>query len=96
MPAIRVADPFTVDAVGNREPVVASGPCRYITIRQDPNETLAKYYVSDLESGGTPLEKWPGESHTFLSSSGLFQEGDIVGYVETASGSITMQQEEGL
>lgn len=96
MPALRIKTPFSVDAVGSREAVAALGPCRWIQIRQDPSETLAKYYISDVASGGQRIEKWPGEMHTFSNNAGLFQTGDIVGYVETASGSMTMQQEEGL
>lgn len=96
MPALRVKTPFSVDAAGSREAVSALGPCRFITIRQDPSETLAKFYVSDVASGGQRIEKWPGEGHIFSNPVGLFQAGDIVGYVETASGTITMQQEEAI
>lgn len=94
MPALTVKLPYTVDATGNRESVSASRPCRWVTVRQDPSETPVEYFVSDVPSGGNKLRKYPAEFHTFTNATGLFQAGEIVGYVEAASGSFTMQQEE--
>ncbi len=95
MASSRPAAPVTIDAVGNREAITASTQCREIRVRQRTSETQALYYYSDVASGGNRNEKYPAESHTFTKASGaLFDVGEVAGYLEADSGSMTMEVEE--
>ena len=97
MPAVRIAAPFVVDAVGDREAVAASGACIWIKVRQEPPNPIAIPFVSDSPSGGNEVRLYEGESYLFeVAGDRLIQPGEIVGYIRVASGTATFSQEEGL
>ncbi len=86
---------FTVDNVGNPEPVTAQGPCRKIIVREQGAAGTTDYFVRQPTSTSPQVRKVAGESTLFDAGQGnLFQTGQIVGYLETVSGTVTFSQEE--
>ena len=85
---------FTVNDVGDPEPVIATIDCREIVIGEDPSVSgwpTIGYKVTGTLAGSTAIEKAPGVTFKFISTVNHppFKTGDIVGYVETLSGSTT-------
>ncbi len=86
---------FSVDNVGNPEPVTAQGPCRKIIVREQGAAGTTDYFVRQPTNTSAQVRKVAGESTLFEAAPGnLFQTGQIVGYVETVTGSVTFSQEE--
>lgn len=86
---------FSVDNVGNPEPVTAQGPCRKIIVREQGAAATTDYFVRQPTNTSPQVRKVSGESTLFDTGEGnLFQTGQIVGYVETVSGTVTFSQEE--
>jgi hypothetical protein len=86
---------FTVDAVGDDEPVIAQSPCFRITIFEDAQAGTANYTVRKPDPGSTAITIPAGAKHVFERLHGsAFSKGQIVGYVAAASGSFTMAQVE--
>jgi hypothetical protein len=87
---------YTVNDVGDPEPVIANIECSEIKIREDPSVDgwpTADYKVTGTAPGSTPISCPMGTEHLFPAGPGQhFVPGDIVGYVETTSGSTTFQQ----
>ncbi len=84
---------FTTDNVGNPESVAADIPCRRITIREQGAAGTTDYFVRAPSSTDGQFRKVAGESTIFeAQGNNLFQTGDVVGYTETVTGSITMSK----
>lgn len=90
---------FTVNNVGDPEPVIATIDCREITIGEDPS--VADWPTTDYEVKGTVqdssfVRRPAGTTFQFLKANGLasFGKGQIVGYVQTVTGSTTFQMRE--
>jgi hypothetical protein len=89
---------YTVNAVGDPEPVIAHTECVEIIVKEDPSvpdwPTVA-YNVIGSAPGSTPIGYAAGTEHPFKSGPiQPFGVGDIVGYIETVTGSTTFQQKE--
>jgi hypothetical protein len=70
--------------------VVAPISCQRLTLREIASDGApVSYTVFAPSSSDTGFVKYPGESTVFAASNGLIQGGDIVGYVQPASGTIT-------
>ena len=90
---------FTVNNIGSPEAVVATCACRTVTIGEDPSVTgwpTTDFLITGNESGSGAIQRPAGTQWTFedpLLRRG-FKPGDIVGYVETVTGSTTFIQVE--
>jgi hypothetical protein len=89
---------MTVNNVGDPEPVIAHIECRSITVKEDPSVSgwpTVDYKVTGAVAGSTPIQCPAGTEYTFEATyMQCFAPGEIVGYVETVSGSTTFQQRE--
>jgi len=89
---------FTVNASGDPEPVIAHTECTEIIVKEDPSVSgwpTVDYNVLGSVSGSTRIRCAAGTEHRFPASwQQAFKPGDIVGYVETVTGSTTFQQKE--
>ena len=86
---------FTVDNVGSPEPVTVQTPCRRVIIREQGAAATTDYFVRQPTSTSAQVRKVGGESTLFEATPGnLFQTGQVIGYVETVTGSVTFSQEE--
>lgn len=94
---------FTVNGVGDREPITVAQECRRVTVREDPTVAswpTTDYNISDVASGGTYTHLKLGLSKVVAEnlSGGIFRSGEIVGYIETSdadgtpSGSTTFER----
>ena len=83
----------TSDNVGNPDPVTAPVACRRITLRQDASVAAPVSYIVHAPSATDPgFHKYPAESVQFEAAPGAYiQSGDVVGYIETTSGSATFE-----
>jgi hypothetical protein len=85
---------FTVNNIGDAEAVAATCTCRRITIGENPGVTgwpTTDFLVTGNEAGSTPIQRPAGTQWTFENPvlGRGFHAGDIVGYVETVTGSTT-------
>ncbi len=86
---------FTVDNVGNPEPVTAQSVCKRIYIREQGAAGTTDYFVRQPGMTDPQERKTAGEWTMFEAAPGnFFRPGDIVGYVETVTGSVTFSQRE--
>ena len=88
---------FTVTNSGPREAVVAATFCNKITIREDPsvaNWPTTDFQVSNTPTGSQVAQRPSGTEFQFKQK--LYSPGQVVGYVETITGSTTFQQIEEL
>ena len=70
--------------------VVAPVSCQRVTLRETASDTApVSYTVFAPSSSDAGFVKFPGEATAFAASNGLIQAGDVVGYVQPASGTIT-------
>ena len=70
--------------------VVAPVSCRNITLRQTASDASPVSYTVFAPSSGDPgFVKYPAEATMFAATNGLIQSGDVVGYVQPSSGTIT-------
>lgn len=87
-------DPYltlTVDNVGLPEQIIAQTHCRRITIHE-PDGTQ-DYQVRKISATSIPLKRLAGTPFTFNApGGGAFRAGDVVGWIETLLGSISLQQ----
>jgi hypothetical protein len=86
---------FITDSVGQPEPVTVVTPCNRVTIFENGNASQ-DYRVRLKSATNTPITHTMGSATIFISRGGLFKPGEIVGYTETITGSITMAQIEEL
>lgn len=85
---------FTVDNIGNPEPVQPPIACSRVTIREQGAAGTTDYLVRRPTSTSPAYRKVSGESFTFTADPpNKFQANEIIGYVETVTGSITMSME---
>lgn len=85
---------FTVDNIGNPEPVTAPVFCRRVTIREQGAAGTTDYLVRRPGMTAAPYRKVAGESYTFTADPGSgYETGSVIGYVETVTGSITMSMD---
>jgi hypothetical protein len=84
---------FTVDAAGNPEPITVQSYCMKVVIYEDAQAGTTDYilHVPAMASSGVTK---PAGSKAEISRGERYVPGDIVGYVETVSGSVTFAQEE--
>lgn len=94
-----MAGPYTTYGVDNSQkwPVTALTRCKRILVQENYNS--ANPPTADLQQynpdGSGPIAIPKGTPASFNSFAGvIFQPGQIVGYVNTPSGSITVQQVE--
>ena len=70
--------------------VVSPISCQRLTLREIASDSSpVSYTVFAPSSSDTGFVKYPAESTVFAASNGLIQTGDVVGYVQPASGTIT-------
>ncbi len=86
---------FSVDNVGNPEPVVAQGPYRKIVVREQGAAATTDYFLRQPYNTSPLVRKVAGESTLFDAGEGnRFQAGQTIGYLETVTGTVTFSQEE--
>jgi hypothetical protein len=70
--------------------LVAPVSCRSITLRQTASDASpVSYNVSAPSAADPAFVKYPAEATAFVATNGLIQAGDIVGYVQPSSGTVT-------
>lgn len=86
---------FTVNDLGDPEPVIATVPCSRIVIGEDPSVAdwpLVDYQILGDYQDSIYIQKPAGTSFEFRApaiKNNMFKIGDIAGYVKTVSGSST-------
>ena len=90
---VRTVTPFTVDALTTPEAITASGYCHTIRVKEQGGPTVI--FDKRAPYATSPISRYDiGEEVVFQSKHGGFQPGQIVGFLETTSGSATFNQEE--
>ncbi len=85
---------FTVDNLTNPEPVQPPIACSRVTIREQGAAGTTDYLVRRPYATSPAYRKVSAESYTFTADApNKFQKDEIIGYVETITGSITMSME---
>ena len=80
---------FPVDDVGNAEAVVAPISCRSVEIKEFGDPTT-DYFVRAPALANAQHRRFAGSATVFRKSGNReFQPSEIVGYIETVSGSVT-------
>lgn len=70
--------------------VIAPVSCQRITLRETASDAAPVAYTVCAPSSSDPgFVKYPAEATVFAARNGLIQAGDVVGYVQPASGTIT-------
>ena len=70
--------------------LVAPVSCQRITLRETASDSSpVSYTVFAPSASDAGFVKYPAEATAFSTSNGLIQAGDVVGYVQPASGTIT-------
>ena len=104
--AIRIkAYQFAVNNVGDREAIIVANPnCYLVEIKELPSISPKQLFrISDVPTGGEYAEVNAGTPHFFSAPTyrypgggSFFEVGEIVGYVESATGATTFQRLEHL
>jgi hypothetical protein len=87
---------ITVNDVGDPEQVIAQTVCREIVIGEDRSVVgypTTDYKVRMAESTSDPVQVQAGVLYAFTNPR-YFQPGEVVGYVETVTGSTSFFQDE--
>ena len=89
---------FTVDAIGDPEPITVSVTCRYVKIRVQGGlgNTAFTIYSADDSTGARSGSQYPaGGEVVFTRRHGqaAFRNDEVVGYVEITSGTATFSME---
>jgi hypothetical protein len=79
---------FTVDNAGNPEPIIVQSYCMKVIVK-GPTDYLLR--VPSMTSQSVPKD--PNEE-SVLTRGLRYEPGDIAGYVETVSGSVSFSQVE--
>jgi hypothetical protein len=82
---------FTVDAIGDDEPVTAQSNCQKITVFENEQAGTANYTVRRHSRNAPAVTIPAGAKFVF---EGPFLKGQTAGFVAAASGSFTMAQVE--
>lgn len=90
---------FTVNSVGNPEPVICTLGCRTIVIGEDPSVAgwpTTDFRIKGAVPGSSFIQRPAGTMYQFqrISGQAAFSPGDIVGYVDVVTGSTTFFQAE--
>jgi hypothetical protein len=89
---------FTVDAIGSPEAVVAQSWCRKIMLRENNQDaaTLLPFQIRIPDATSPAVRCVAGATLIIKAVEGKrpFFQGDIVGYIETLSGSAVFAQTE--
>ena len=80
---------LTVDDVGAAEAVTAPVACKTLEVREQGDPTT-DYFVRAPAAASPQHRRFAGSATIFRAPAGrMFQPGEIVGYLETVSGSVT-------
>lgn len=85
---------FTVDAVGQDEPVIAQSDCMEIQVVEDAGGATANYTVRRPFRTSPAVTVLGGVPYTFKNGGSGFTKGSIAGYVALLSGSASFAQME--
>ena len=70
--------------------VTAPVSCRSITLRETASDAAPVVYTVFAPSSADPgFVKYPAEATVFSAVNGLIQAGDVVGYVQPSTGTVT-------
>ena len=92
-----MADParvFTVDAIGQPEAVVIQTPCNTVRLVECGGSATQNLKLRRPLSSSVAIDYGVGGLIVIRNGRGLFQSGDVVGYLETDAGSISVCQTE--
>jgi len=89
---------FTVDAIGNPEPITVEKDCREVKIREQGgagNTVFTIYDVGDPTGVGESVVYPAGAERVFKRGQGYadFRDGEVIGYIAVASGTATFSME---
>lgn len=84
---------FTVDAAGDPEPIIVQSYCMKVVIYENNQAGTTDYILHAPLMTSTGVTK-PAGSKAEVSRGYRYEPGQIAGYVETVSGSVTFAQEE--
>lgn len=85
---------FTVDAVGDPEPILVSTVCHAVDVFENGAEGTQDFLIYGCKSD-TPVRYPAGSRKRFQKASCcFFMPGDVVAYVAAVSGVMTFAQEE--
>jgi hypothetical protein len=80
---------FTVDAVGNPEPVVVPTSCRVVEVREQGDPTT-DYFVRAPAITNPQHRRFAGAATIFRATGKrTFQPNETIGHLETITGSVT-------
>lgn len=84
---------FTVDNAGDPEPITVQSYCMKVVVYENAQAGTTDFIlrVPFIDSPGVTK---PAGSKAEISRGERYVPGDIVGYIETVSGSVTFAQEE--
>lgn len=87
---------FTVDAVGNDEPVTVQTDCRRVVVYENNQAGSADYTVRAPFSTSPAVTRPAGSKTEFSRESGQggFRAGETIAFVAMVSGSVTFVREE--
>ena len=97
---------FITDAAPGQEPITAVSDCQRVVLREKPPAGIipyvggtAGYQIFGLKPDGTPdaapHTRYAGEQ-SYFETTGLFKAGQTIGFISALSGSMTMEQIEGI
>jgi hypothetical protein len=70
--------------------VVAPVSCQRVTLRESAADASPVSYTVFAPTASDPgFVKYPAEATVFAATNGMIQAGDIVGYAQPASGTVT-------
>lgn len=89
-------DTFSVDAVGNPEPIIVATVCNRVKVRQDDlSGNKTQFKVRKPFATSNPVLYEGGMSVEFMQPEGKFWfPGDPIAYIEMVAGSDTFQRVE--
>jgi len=86
---------FTADATGAPETITANTVCKKIRVYEDAQAGTVNYLIRMPGAASTAVTRPAGQAIEFVASgSRFFQPGEVVAYIETATGSASFAQEE--
>jgi len=87
---------FTVDAVGNPEPITVVTTCQQVEIYEDAQAGTTDYKVRAPSLSDVDVQRPAGAKTLLRPSHGgrFFFAGETIGYVSTVAGVVTFAQEE--
>lgn len=85
---------FTVNDIGDPEPIIVHTVCRHVLVGEDSsvaNWPTTDYRIKGTDNNSAMVQRPAGVLTEFSrqSNQSAYSPGDIIGYVETVSGSTT-------